>query len=343
MRKFFLLLLGFFLAFQAVQGQSIDELQKRKQNAMKKLEMTNSLIKENDKNKAKSMTQLKVLNAEIRERQAVINSINSEVSMMNRKLSKMRNEAASMQKQLDQLKNEYAQLMYHNYFKKNKYESLLFVLSAKDFTESYRRFRYIKQYSEYCEKKAEEIKEAKIQLDHKLKEVEEVRLERLKVLNERQRENDQLKNKKMKKAALVKKLKKKGYSLRSELKRQQRIADKLNQQIERKIAEEAKKAQAGKGKGDGYALTKEEKLISGGFEANKGRLPWPVLKGVVVGRFGVHPHPVLEYVTTNNKGIYIQCPKGTMARAVYAGVVTQVFSVPGSNNKIGRASCRERV
>ena len=59
-----------------------------------------------------------------------------------------------------------------------------------------------------------------------------------------------------------------------------------------------------------------------------------MLKGIVVGHFGIHPHPVLKHVTTNNKGIYIQCPKGTQARAVFEGEVTQVFTIAGSNKTV---------
>lgn len=80
--------------------------------------------------------------------------------------------------------------------------------------------------------------------------------------------------------------------------------------------------------------TREEKLISGNFAANQGRLPWPTDKGFVSGRYGVQPHAVLKHVTTNNKGIYIQTPSGTNARAVFEGVVTQRFSIPGSNNGV---------
>ncbi|MBP1639083.1 MAG: Peptidase [Bacteroidetes bacterium] len=81
-------------------------------------------------------------------------------------------------------------------------------------------------------------------------------------------------------------------------------------------------------------MTKEEALVSGNFAANKGRLPWPVEKGYIRGHFGIQQHPVLKHVTTNNKGIYIQAPRNSDARAVFEGVVTQRFSIPGNNNAI---------
>ena len=75
-------------------------------------------------------------------------------------------------------------------------------------------------------------------------------------------------------------------------------------------------------------------MISGNFAANQGRLPWPTSNGFISGHYGVQAHPVLKHVTTNNKGIYIQTPSGSNARAVFEGTVTQVGYFPGSNNLV---------
>lgn len=80
--------------------------------------------------------------------------------------------------------------------------------------------------------------------------------------------------------------------------------------------------------------TREENLLSGNFARNQGRLPWPVDRGSVSAHFGVHPHPVLKQVTVNNKGTYFQSPSGSSARAVYEGVVTSVFAIPGGGNAV---------
>lgn len=147
-------------------------------------------------------------------------------------------------------------------------------------------------------------------------------------------ERTKLKEQQKKQDQLVADLQKKEKSLKAELKKQQQLANKLNKQIEDKIAAEAKKSVSKAGKDNTYTLTKEEKLVSGNFEKNKGRLPWPVEKGILTGSFGKQAHPVLKHVSVDNKGVYIQCPKGTKARAVFDGEVTQVFSIPGSNNAV---------
>lgn len=335
MKKVLGVILFVLLSSGIMMSQTVSELQARKKKALENLELTSNLIEKNSKSKTKTLTQLNLLNAEIKQRQSVINTINAEIKGINKDLNKLRNETNKLQQQLDTLKKEYSKLMYHTYYKKSKYDELMFVLSAKDFSESFRRYRYIKQYSEYCQKKTEEINNTKAALNEKLKQTEKVRAERLSVLNERKKENTKLQNEKNKQSKLIKDLKKKEKQLKAELKKQQQLANKLNSQIEKKIAEEAKKSsKPSSGSGKSYALTKEEKLLSGNFEKNQGRLPWPVLKGIVVGHFGIHPHPVLKHVTTNNKGIYIQCPKGTQARAVFEGEVTQVFTIAGSNKTV---------
>lgn len=338
MKRLFFVLTLIGCCMWNVQAQSVSELKKRKENALKNLEVTSNLISETSKSKTLNINQLNILTAQIKEQQKLINTINSEVIAINKQMRKLRGEANTLQKQLDELKAEYARLMYHSYYKKNKYDDLLFILSADDFAQSYRRWRYMKQYAQYCEKKGVEIKDTKTALDAKLKEVEAMRLERLAALNAQKAEQSKLNKQKQKQNELINQLKKKEKELKAQLKKQQDLANKLNKQIEDKIAAETKKSSAGtkkgQSKGKTYALTKEEKLVSGNFEKNKGRLPWPVEKGVVVGSFGIQPHPVLKYVSVDNKGLYIQCPKGTKARAVFEGEVTQVFSIPGSNNAV---------
>lgn len=334
MKKLFATFIILCLGLLSIHSQSVSELKKRKANAMKQLEITNNLISETSKNKAANLNLLNILNAQIKEQQKLINTINSEVKSIDKELTTLREETNHIQQRLDDLKAEYAKLMYHSYFKKGKLDNLLFILSADNFTQSYRRWRYLKEYSQYCEKKGVEIQETKVQLDAKLQQVENKRLERLETLQAQKSERTKLKEQQKKQDQLVADLQKKEKSLKAELKKQQQLANKLNKQIEDKIAAEAKKSVSKAGKDNTYTLTKEEKLVSGNFEKNKGRLPWPVEKGILTGSFGKQAHPVLKHVSVDNKGVYIQCPKGTKARAVFDGEVTQVFSIPGSNNAV---------
>ncbi|MBO4370756.1 MAG: peptidoglycan DD-metalloendopeptidase family protein [Paludibacteraceae bacterium] len=350
MRKKLLLLLCLCIALP-LTAQTVNDLKKRKQKAMQNLEATSKMLTKTQKNTKQEQDKLVLLNAEIKEQKELINVLNAEIDNYNTKLSRLRTETNEKKQKLESLKAEYAKLMYHSYYKKSRYENLMFILSSSRLDEILRRYRYVKQYASHCSDKMQEIERVKKDLDDKIAETEQVRTNRMQSLSEKKRESKNLEDKKDKQTKLVTNLKKKEKDLKATLKKQQKIADNLNSQIEKKIAEEArkqaeaaKKKQQASGKNNtkqpqgttqpAYQMTKEEKLVSGNFAQNKGRLPWPVEKGLITGHYGIHPHPVLQHVTTNNKGIYIQCPKGSNARAVFDGEVTQTFAIPGSNNAV---------
>lgn len=82
------------------------------------------------------------------------------------------------------------------------------------------------------------------------------------------------------------------------------------------------------------SLTPEVTALSNSFEANRGKLPWPVEKGFLAETFGQHQHAVAEKVTIDNKGIEIQTPPNAPARSIFDGEVTAVFYVPGMGQSI---------
>ncbi len=82
-----------------------------------------------------------------------------------------------------------------------------------------------------------------------------------------------------------------------------------------------------------YAEKSNSAELSGEFANNRGKLPWPVSRGQIVGKFGPGKHPILGLDVTND-GVDIATNKGTNARAVYDGEVSQVISIPGGNRTI---------
>ncbi|KAB7729424.1 peptidoglycan DD-metalloendopeptidase family protein [Rudanella paleaurantiibacter] len=80
-------------------------------------------------------------------------------------------------------------------------------------------------------------------------------------------------------------------------------------------------------------LNDAEMALASSFAASRRRLPWPVQRGFVSDRFGVHKHPVLG-INISNPGIDIQTNAGETVRSVYEGVVMNVEYVMGSNNVV---------
>jgi murein DD-endopeptidase MepM/ murein hydrolase activator NlpD len=78
-------------------------------------------------------------------------------------------------------------------------------------------------------------------------------------------------------------------------------------------------------------LTPEAQALSQNFENNKGKLPWPVVEGVITRPFGTYsPMPG---ITMSNSGVDIATSKGAIARAVFNGTVSTVTEDP-ENGKV---------
>ncbi|MGI9526888.1 MAG: murein hydrolase activator EnvC family protein [Weeksellaceae bacterium] len=83
-----------------------------------------------------------------------------------------------------------------------------------------------------------------------------------------------------------------------------------------------------------YSTTSEAESLGASFAASKGRLPWPVARGEVVGRFGRQPHAVLKGITENHAGVLIATQRGSTARAVYGGKVQAIMTISGGNKAV---------
>ena len=362
----------------SLQAQSVKELEKQRNKTLQLLESTSKMLNETKKSQRSSLNKLTIINKNIVERKTLINNIGKEINELDGEMQRLNQEKRLLENRLSTLKRDYARLVQEAHLNRSVYTKIMFVLSANSFDQSYRRLRYLQEYSDYRKQQVRKIENVKTQIVVKSDSLNRNKQTKVEVVKQKEVEANKLTNDQKKEKVMLTDLKKKEKKLMTDLKKQQKIANDLNNKIARIIAEEIRKAElkrkaeqeraaaeerkrlAAEQKKQGTKsstpssekeakktekqapvqsasvsmLTKEEKLISGNFSANSGRLPWPTDKGFISGHYGVHPHPVLKHVTTNNKGIYIQTPTGTNARAVFEGEVTQRFSIPGSNNAV---------
>ena len=81
-------------------------------------------------------------------------------------------------------------------------------------------------------------------------------------------------------------------------------------------------------------LTEEAIALSADFSNNRGKLPWPVGKGLICEQYGQHEHPAIKGFIMFNNGIEICCAKGTQARAVFDGEVTGIALSPAGGKLV---------
>ena len=305
------------------QSQSVKNLKSQREKTLKELEETKKMIQQTNSNEKATVNKLNLLNKDIQTRKRLINDLNYEIQGLDQEMTRLSMKRDSLQADLEALKESYAELVRQSHYTIADESPLLFILSAEDFQQMLRRVRYMQEFQQFRKEQVARIENTQAEIDLQNQMLSENKSNKEEAVRTHKVQQDNLSRDEKKQKAMLEQLKKKKSTLLAQQKKQQKKADDLNRKIEELIAKEMSKS-------EGKALSKEQTLIAGGFEKNKGRLPMPVEKGFISGHFGVQAHPTLEKVTVNNKGVYIQTSAGTQARAVYEGEVTSCFVMSGT-------------
>jgi len=230
-----------------------------------------------------------------------------------------------LENDIKQLKEEYAKMIYYAYKNRNNYDKLMFILAAEDFNQAYRRMKYFQQYSEYRKEQAQRIVVSQKNLEYQTEQLGEIRQEKLSLLSRKERENSQLTSEKNKKNSEINRLKRKERELRKKIREEEKRKKQIEAAIAELIARELKENKNSK------TLSATEEVLSQRFKSSKGKLVWPVNKGIIIQEFGEHPHPVIKGIVQKSDGIDIGSVSDLMVKAIFEGEVKKVFAVPGAN------------
>jgi len=310
--------------------QTRKELEEERSRAMRDIEFTNLLLGRTEKSRKQSLNQLIILKRKIDKRNNYVNSLEEEIVLVDKKIEENKWIMSSLENDLMKIKKEYEKIIISSYKKAKNQENIIYILASKNYGQAYRRIKYYQQYAAYRKKQGKKIMAINNVLDIKEVELERERDIKQELLNIRKAEKKKLNIEKDKKNRMVINLGKKERELRNELKKRERISRELEKEITRIIAEERKRS-----KGSGIMkLTPEEENIAINFSNNKGKLPWPTERGIIVEKFGEHKHPVLKNVKISNNGIDIATIKRGEIRAIFDGEVRKIVAIKGANSTV---------
>ncbi|MBQ8868066.1 MAG: peptidoglycan DD-metalloendopeptidase family protein [Bacteroidaceae bacterium] len=368
-RILLLCLWSFGLPFLAQTNQKIEELKSRRGELQEQIRQSESLLLSTNKDVKSQLGDLNLINSQLQERRKFIKAIEQDVATLNADILRLEKQMKQLQAELKEKQQKYAQSV--RYLRKNRSieEKLMFIFSAEDLSQMYRRLRYVAEYADYQRMQGNQIKDKQAQVENKRQELVATKEEKRQLLAQREEERAQIEKKEKQQRALVDKLQKRQRNLQAELKKQRQQSQRLNAQIDklieqeiaaakRRAAEEERKrkaaeqkASAGKKKGDAASETSSkgkkevammaeytgDRRLSGVFEKNKGRLPMPITGSyAIVSRFGQYSVEGLKNVRLDNKGIDIKGQKGAQARAIFDGEVSAVFQFGGYANVLVR-------
>ena len=364
MKKLHIILVLLLLALvdpaycQKTKGKSKKQLQSEITSLQKEISTANQLLKKTSKDKEMTLNEVNLLDKKIKQREKLIKAYNEQIAVLDEEISQGQSNIKTLNTDLGKLQKEYAKMITFAYKNRSHYDRLAFIFAADDFNQAFSRLRYIRQFSDARKVKMEQISSTQRQISSAVEASQQAREEQTALLKDEKAQQDALKDEKDDLNKQVAALKKKEGSIQQDIKNKQQQAQKLqkaiddiiaeeirkaNEEAERKRREEAKKNAAKKGttttpstpkKETGMALTPSEKTLSSNFVSNKGKLPWPVERGVVSSTYGKHASVVSDKVTVTNNGIDIATTEGSKARAVFDGEVTSVTKLTGSNTVV---------
>jgi murein hydrolase activator len=329
----------------AQTSKRITELEQKRKAALEQVEKTTQMLSKTKRTAQNILLRLNALNKQIAARESYIRELNKQMIIINAEVDENQAEYTELSRRLSVKKSNYAKSLRLMAIHNPTEDKLMFILSSRDLNQLTRRMRYLDEYAKYqkiqgkqISHKQDELSEKRIALELSYKEKDAVKGKQLQEAAQLQREQGV-------KKGLVAELKGKEKQLKADISTQKRQADQFSRQIQNIIAEEMRKANekaaADKSKPrvaavkGGYAMTSEEKQLSGDFGSHQGSLGYPVsLPGTIVVHFGEQKYQDLKYVQNSSKGIDIQTRDGANALCVFNGVVSKVFALPGFNNSV---------
>ena len=342
--------------------QKIKELENQRNELQQQIAESETLLRSTKKDVKSQLDNLALINGQIADRKKYINAIEQDVKSLNNEINALLRQLKTLQRDLKDKKDKYESSVQYMYRNKSIHEKLLFVFSAENLSQTYRRLRYVREYANFQRLQAVEIERKQKQVNAKKAELEVTRGAKEKLLKEGEAEKKKLEKQEKEKQGILNGLKRKQRGIQSEINKKRRSANKLNAQIDRLIEqeiekarkraeEEARKTSAKEGKKptekpvskqpvqkgtvDKFRMNSEDRQLSGTFESNKGRLPMPITGPyVIVGRYG--QYAVAKNVRLDNKGIDIRGKEGAKARAVFDGEVSAIFKYNGLSNVLVR-------
>ena len=229
----------FLASFAAFAQKTKSQLQKEKQESLKKIEETERILAETGQQKKNSLGELAALNQRVRQQEALIRSIKNEIALLNSDINQKTEIISTLGEDLKHLKEEYAAMLFASQKASGKLNKLMFLFSSSSFDQLLMRLKYMEQYSVARKDQAEVITRVQSTLTAQVKETQDIKNEKSALLADQLKENHQLEGLKQKQGQLVKHLEKQEKKLKAELEETRKAVaklDKLQPRMGRNVA-----------------------------------------------------------------------------------------------------------
>lgn len=362
-----LLLFGLLLPLVALHAQSKKELETRRKKLLRDIEQTDKLLRKTSKTRQATYNRFVALQQQVNQRSSLVQTVQIEIEAAEESMQRAYNVISALNQDVVGMENEYGRMMRNAFRRKSLHNPLLYIFSAANLNQAFRRWLFLRKYDAFRRQQAEAIRFTRDMLSNRMQTLEQTRMEKENLLRTLTGQQSTLDVELKDKNVLLADLQKDESRLKAQLQQQQAAHDALNKAIEDVIAAEVlkrnteprkpepKKPAAKPEKEKKPAKAKADKPVaaaapaekteatasaetddapasdntSAAFRNQRGKLPMPVANGFVVRGYGKQKHPTIRNLEVTNNGIDIRTEEGEPVRAVHEGIVAGVQYIPG--------------
>ena len=326
-----IILLLIVLTSSSLSSQTKQDLENQKKQIQEDIKKIELKLKTNSKQKKLIVSNAEDINYKIKLQQNLINNINSQLNLILREIDRNENRLSDLKQRELILKDELSKMLLSAYKKKSNLNKLMFVFSSTSFQQAYKRIQYFKQYANFQNKTLSKIKINSNDIKNVIVVLDSQKINKKLLIDENEEIKRDLSIEYTGLNNLIAEVNKNQKRYSAEIKQKQKLTREIDKKIQRLIEEALAKAKKKDGR---FELTEEAKLISKNFNANKGKLPSPVIRGSVVLGFGKQPHPIVKTTTIQSNGVRIRTSSDVEARTIFNGVVYSIIKSKNNTHTI---------
>ena len=353
----------------APKPRTASDIKRERTNTAREITETRRKIDDNKRATQRQLNQLNDLNSRIFTQNRHISSLQVTVDSLNRGIASMQDSIQAMEALGDSLRADVSVALRQQRARRRQANNLAFVFASKDFNMAVRRIGYLKQLNRHRVAKIIRLRQAIVQLDSRRNDLNNMRARQTDALNQLSVARNVLVTQQNQSQQMVNDLRRQGSSLQSVLAQRRRRMQQLDRELDRIVAEEQRRIareqeeqrrrerqrqqrererrQQQQNRQEQPGQTQPSKpstpeppmtetaadaatrKLTGSFEANKGRMPFPVSgKYTITATFGTQTY---EGLTISSSGIEMHTAPGARARAVFAGTVRSISYMAGMN------------
>lgn len=221
---------------------SIKGLKNERAQIKKQIVAQQQKLRKNERDVKERLKNLMVINSEIADKRRTIDTIRRDITHLDGNITKLNSQLDVLGKELNDRKQKYVKSMRYMHRNRSIQSQLMFIFSAKNFSQMYRRMRFMREYASYQRAQGEEVKTKQAEVTEKHQQLTATKKQKSNLLYKGEQERLSLEGKQVEQQKVVNSLQKQQKTIQGIIAQQQKRDAAINAQIDRLVAIEVEKA-----------------------------------------------------------------------------------------------------